>query len=158
MDIRPIRTDDDHRAALEEIEALWGAAEGTPEGDLLDVLATLVEAYEAGRWPIEELDPVEAIEAAMAAEGRSRADLAGLIGQSRATEILQRRRPLTLPMIRKIAEAWGVPERILVKDYALAWETTETSGRKAGDRFAARERYPSPGSSTRRKRHISRRI
>jgi HTH-type transcriptional regulator / antitoxin HigA len=122
MDIRPIRTDGDHRSALEEIDALWGAVEGTAEGDRLDILVTLVEAYETRRWPVEELDPVNAIKAAMAAEGRSRADLAALIGQSRATEILQRRRPLTLPMIRKIAAAWGVPERVLVKDYPLAWE------------------------------------
>lgn len=120
MEIRPIRTDDDHRAALVEIEALWGAEDGTAEGDRLDVLATLVEAYEEKRWPAEELDPIEAIEAAMAHEGRNRSDLASLIGQSRATEILQRKRPLTLKMIRKIAAAWHVPERVLVKDYRLA--------------------------------------
>ncbi len=120
MDIKPIKTDEDHRLALQEIERLWGAGEGTPEGDRLDVLATLVEAYEDRRWPIAELDPVEAIEAAMAHEGHTRADLAALIGQSRATEILQRRRPLTLSMIRKIAAAWHVPEQVLVRDYALA--------------------------------------
>src|SRR4051812_21526781 len=120
MDVRPIKTDEDHRAALDEIEALWGAEDGTPEGDRLDVLATLVEAYEEKRWPVEELDPIEAIEAAMAHEGRGRGDLAGLIGQSRATEILHRKRALTLPMIRKIAAAWHVPERVLVKDYRLA--------------------------------------
>jgi len=119
MDIRPIRNDDEHRAALEEIEALWGAAEGTPEGDRLDVLATLVDAWEDKRWPVYELDPVEAIEAAMAHEGHDRAELAALIGQSRATEVLQRKRALTLPMIRKIAAAWHVPERVLVKDYKL---------------------------------------
>ena len=120
MDIRPIKTDKDHRAALKEIEALWGADEGTAEGDRLDVLATLVEAYEEKRWPAEDLDPVEAIEAAMAHDGHSRSDLAKLVGQSRATEILQRKRPLTLPMIRKIAMAWRVPERVLVKEYPLA--------------------------------------
>ena len=119
MDIRPIRNDEEHRAALEEIDALWGAAEGTPEGDRLDVLATLVEAYEDRRWPVDELDPVEAIEAAMEHEGYDRAELAALIGQSRATEVLQRKRALTLPMIRKIAAAWHVPERVLVKEYEL---------------------------------------
>ncbi|HEX8653879.1 MAG TPA: transcriptional regulator [Allosphingosinicella sp.] len=133
MDIRPIKTDADHRAALREIETLWGATEGTPEGDRLEILATLVEAYEERRWPVEELDPIEAIEAAMAHEGRSRADLARVIGQSRATEILQRKRPLTLPMIRKIAAAWRVPERLLVKEYRLAWEMKEGRGRKAGE-------------------------
>jgi HTH-type transcriptional regulator/antitoxin HigA len=120
MDIRPIRTDDDHAAALREIEALWGAKIGAPEGDRLDVLATLVEAYEEQRWPVDELDPVEAIEAAMEHEGHTRRDLAALIGESRATEILKRRRHLTLPMIRKISGAWHVPERLLVKDYPLA--------------------------------------
>ena len=76
MEIRPIRTDEEHRAALEQIEALWGAAEGTPEGDRLDVLSTLVEVYEDRRWPMDELDPVEAIEAAMAHDGHDRSALA----------------------------------------------------------------------------------
>lgn len=119
MDIRPIRTDADHEAALREIEALWGADEGSEAGDRLDVLATLVEAYEARRWPIEPLDPVRAIEAAMAMNGYTRAELAALIGQPRATEVLARKRALTLPMIRKIASCWRVPESVLVQEYAL---------------------------------------
>lgn len=119
MHIRPIRTDEDHEAALRQIEDLWGAEEGTPQGDLLDVLVTLAEAYERDRWPIAPLDPVGAIEAAMAMNGHSRADLAALVGQSRATEILGRKRALTLPMIRKIAHAWHVPEKVLVQEYAL---------------------------------------
>ncbi|AOH85540.1 transcriptional regulator [Sphingomonas panacis] len=120
MDITPIRTDADHEAALREIEALWGAAESTPEGDRLDVLATLVEAYEDKRWPIADPDPIAAIEAAMAHDGRTRADLAALIGsKSRASEILRRKRALTLPMIRLIAREWQVPERLLVREYAL---------------------------------------
>jgi HTH-type transcriptional regulator/antitoxin HigA len=138
MDVRPIRTEEDHRAALAEIESLWDAAEGSPEEDRLDVLATLVDAYEERRWPTGALDPIEAIEAAMAHEGRTRADLAKVIGQSRATEILQRQRPLTLPMIRKIAAAWHVPERVLVKEYKLAWEETPRPGRRAGDVFPRR--------------------
>jgi len=120
MNITPIRTDADHEAALREIETLWGAAEGTAEGDRLDVLATLVEVYEDKRWPIADLDPVAAIEAAMAHDGRTRADLAALIGsKSRASEILRRKRALTLPMIRTIAREWQVPERLLVREYAL---------------------------------------
>jgi HTH-type transcriptional regulator / antitoxin HigA len=119
MDIKPIRTDADHEAALREIEALWGAAEGTEEGDRLDVLVTLTEAYEERRWPLPEMDPVEAIEAAMAHEGHTRADLAALIGKNRATEILKRQRALTLPMIRRIAEAWHVPERVLIQEYEV---------------------------------------
>lgn len=119
MNIKPIKTDADHEAALREIEALWGAAEDTVQGDRLDVLATLVEAYEERRWPLDEMDPVEAIEAAMAHEGHTRADLATLIGNSRATEILKRRRALTLPMIRRIAKEWHVPERLLVREYGV---------------------------------------
>ena len=119
MEITPIRTDADHEAALRDIETLWGAGGGTPEGDRLDVLVTLVEAYEDRRWPLEELDPVEAIEAAMAHDGHTRADLAALIGKSRASEILKRRRALTLPMIRRIASAWHVPERLLIKEYRV---------------------------------------
>lgn len=119
MDIKPIKSDADHEAALHEIELLWGAAEGTPEGDRLDVLVTLADAYEGKRWPLEEMDPVEAIEAAMAHDGHSRADLAALIGKNRATEILKRQRPLTLPMIRRISAEWHVPEALLVKEYAV---------------------------------------
>lgn len=120
MHIHPIRTDDDHEAALREIEALWGADEGTEDGDRLDVLVTLVEDYEKRRWPIEPLDPVRAIEVAMEMNGHTRAELAALIGQSRATEILSKHRALTLPMIRKIASEWHVPEKVLVQEYALA--------------------------------------
>lgn len=94
MHIRPIRSDADHEDALREIETLWGAEEGTEAGDRLDVLVTLAETYERQRWPIEPLDPVQAIEAAMETNGYTRAQLAALIGQSRATEILGRRRGL----------------------------------------------------------------
>ena len=120
MHIHPIRTDNDHEAALREIETLWGADEGTEDGDRLDVLVTLVEDYEKRRWPIEPLDPVRAIEVAMEMNGHTRAELAALIGQSRATEILNKHRALTLPMIRKIASEWHVPEKVLVQEYALS--------------------------------------
>lgn len=119
MDIKPIRTDADHEAALQEIEKLWGAEQGSAEGDRLDILVTLADAYEDQKWPLEDMDPVEAIEAAMVSQGHSRAELGKLIGQNRATEILRRQRSLTLPMIRRIAKEWHVPERLLVKEYAL---------------------------------------
>jgi antitoxin component HigA of HigAB toxin-antitoxin module len=119
MQIRPIKTDEDHETALRQIEMLCGAPEGTDEGDQLDVLVTLVEAYERDRWPIEPLDPVSAIETAMKMNGYTRADFAALVGQSRATEVLGRKRALTLPMIRKIARAWHAPERVLVQEYRL---------------------------------------
>lgn len=120
MHIRPIRTDQDHAEALREIEALWGADEGSELGDRLDVLVTLVEDYEVRRWPIQPLDPVRAIEVAMEMNGYTRAELAALIGQPRATEILGRKRALTLPMIRKVARAWRIPEKVLVQEYALS--------------------------------------
>lgn len=119
MELKPIRTDDDHRTAVREIEALWGAPEDSAEGDRLDVLATLVDAYENQRWPMPSRDPVEAIEAAMQHDGRTRADLARLIGKSRASEVLRRKRALTLPMIRRIAREWHVPERLLVQEYTV---------------------------------------
>lgn len=120
MHIHPIRTDQDHEAALREIETLWGAEEGSEEGDRLEVLTTLVEDYERRRWPITPLDPVHAIEAAMEMNGHTRAELAALIGQSRATEVLARHRALTLPMIRKIAQAWHVPAAVLLQEYSVS--------------------------------------
>jgi HTH-type transcriptional regulator / antitoxin HigA len=92
---------------------------GTPAGDRLDVLVTLIEAYEERRWPISEMDSIEAIQAAMEHDGHTQYDLAVLIGKSRATEILKRQRALTLPMIRRISNAWHVPERLLIREYQV---------------------------------------
>ena len=121
MDIRPIRTDADHESALREIEALWGTETGTPKGDRLDVLLTLVDAYEDRRWPIPAADPVEAIQNSMEMEGRSQADLARLLGSpSRASEVLRRKRPLTLPMIWALHREWRIPAYALVQPYKTA--------------------------------------
>ena len=121
MDIRPIRTDADHRAALAEIEACWGSAEGTEEGDRLEVLVALVELYEAKRWPVETdagFDPIDVLHYAVAELGHTQAELAELLGsRSRASEILSRRRPLTIAMIHKINEAWKIPADLLVRPY-----------------------------------------
>jgi len=120
MEIRPIVTDDDHRAALKEIDRLWGAAPDTPEGAMLDALATLVQAYEERRWPSEPLDPVEAIIASMQWNDRTQADLAKLLGsRSRASEILGRKRALTLEMIHKLQSEWGIPAELLIRPYKL---------------------------------------
>src|ERR1700687_143329 len=95
MEIRPIRTDEDHRAALAEIEACWGAPEGAEAGDKLDVLLALVETYEAKRWPIEvddSFDPVDVLAYAIEELGHTQAELADLLeSRSRASEILSRR-------------------------------------------------------------------
>ena len=100
MEIRPIRTDNDHRAALAEIDANWGAAAGTDAGDRLDVLLALVEAYESRRWPIDDdqrFDPIEVLNYAIDELGHTQAELAELFGsRSRASEILSRRRALTV--------------------------------------------------------------
>ncbi|MDZ4364300.1 transcriptional regulator [Brevundimonas sp.] len=118
MEIRPIRNDQDHDAAVRDIESLWGAASGTPEGDRLDVLITLVDAYETIRWPTPSADPVEAIQSSMAMEGRNQSDLAALLGSpSRASEVLHRKRSLTLPMIRRLNDHWRIPAETLVQPY-----------------------------------------
>jgi HTH-type transcriptional regulator/antitoxin HigA len=123
MEIRPIRTDEDHRAALAEIESLWDAEEGTEAGDKLDVLVTLVEAYETRRWPIEtesDFDPIDVLRFAVDEWGHTQAELAELLGsRSRASEILARKRALTVEMIRAISEAWKIPADLLVRPYKV---------------------------------------
>ena len=119
--ITPIRSEADHQSALAEIEQLWGAAFGTPEGDRLDVLMTLVDAYEREAWPDEDLDPVEAIKARMENSGRTRKDFEAIVGSSgRASEILNRKRGLTLPMIWKLVSDWKMPADVLVRPYSIA--------------------------------------
>jgi len=117
MEIHPIRNDDDLAAAIREIEKLWGAAAGTEEGDKLDILSTLVEKYEDGRWPsIDISDPVDLLIYAIEELGHSQAELADLLGsRSRASELLNRRRSLTVEMIYKINQAWKIPADLLVK-------------------------------------------
>jgi HTH-type transcriptional regulator/antitoxin HigA len=123
MEIRPIRTDEDHRAALAEIDRYWGASEGTEEGDRLDVLLALVEIYEEKRWPIninENFDPVDVLNYSIEELGHTQAELAELLGsRSRASEILSRRRALTVDMIHKISEGWKIPADLLVRPYKL---------------------------------------
>jgi HTH-type transcriptional regulator/antitoxin HigA len=123
MDIRPIRTDQDHRAALQEIDACWGAPEGSEEGDKLDVLVVLVESYEARRWPIEGdegFDPIDVLHYAIDELGHTQTEFADLLGsRSRASEILSRRRSLTVDMIHKISDAWKIPADLLVRPYTI---------------------------------------
>jgi HTH-type transcriptional regulator / antitoxin HigA len=121
MDIRPIRTDEDHRAALVEIEKLWDAPMGTLEGDKLDILVTLVEKYEERRWPLNSrrrFDPVDVLHYALDELGHTQSELARIIGsRARASEVLSRRRPLTLTMIQKICAGWKIPADLLVRPY-----------------------------------------
>ena len=118
--IRPIKTDADHAAAVAAVGQLWGAEDGTDAGDRLDVLATLIDAYERERWPVAALDPVEALQILITDFGCSQGELAEILGsRSRASEVLRRKRPLTLDMIQKIHMAWNVPLDILVRPYPL---------------------------------------
>jgi HTH-type transcriptional regulator/antitoxin HigA len=115
MNIRPIRTNRDHARALKEIERLWNAKPGTPAYDRLDVLATLVEAYERTHFPVPALDPVEAILFRMEQQGLTRRDLEPLIGsRARVSEVLNHKRDLTLPMIRALHRKLGIPAESLI--------------------------------------------
>ena len=116
MDIKPIKNARHHRAALKEIERLMLAKPGTAEGERLDVLATLVEAYEQKQFPMDLPDPVEAIKFVMDQRGLSVKDLEPLIGRSnRVYEVLNRKRPLTLKMVWKLHRALGIPAESLIK-------------------------------------------
>ena len=116
MEIRPIKTEQDYDAALAEVESLWGAEADTPEGDKLDVLITLIEAYEAKHHPIAPPDPVEAILFRMEQAGLQRKDLEPYIGHSgRVSEVLNHKRPLTLEMIRKLWTGLHIPLESLIQ-------------------------------------------
>ncbi len=116
MEIRPIKTEQDYDAALAEVEALWGATPDTPEGDKLDVLITLIEAYEAKNHPILPPDPVDAILFRMEQAGLTRKDLEPYIGRSgRVSEVLNHKRPLTLEMVRKLWEGLHIPLESLIQ-------------------------------------------
>ncbi|MCR4297911.1 MAG: transcriptional regulator [Gallionella sp.] len=116
MDIKPIKTKADYRAVLKEIEGLMTASANTPEGERLDVLVTLVEAYERKHYPMELPDPIEAIKFRMDSLGLKPKDLQPMIGGlNRVYEVLNYTRPLTLSMIRRLHEGLGIPAECLIK-------------------------------------------
>lgn len=116
MEIKPIKNEKDHAAALREIEQLWGADEGTPPGDRLEVLVTLVEAYERVHFPIDVPDPIEAIKFRLEQQGADTKSLIGVIGnRTRVYEVLRRDRPLSLHMIRRLHEHLHIPAEILIR-------------------------------------------
>jgi len=118
MDIRPIRSEADYRAALADIERLWKSEPGTPEGDRVDVLAILIEAYEARHHPIPAPDPIAAVLFMMEQKGLTRRDLEAALGsRGRVSEILNRKRPLTLPMVRALSALLDIPTEVLVQPY-----------------------------------------
>ena len=119
MNIKPIKTKADYRAALKEIEGLMTSRANTPEGERLDVLATLVEAYERKHYPMELPDPIEAIKLRMEGLGLKPKDLQPMIGGlNRVYEVLNHTRPLTLAMIRRLHEGLGIPAECLIKSSA----------------------------------------
>ena len=114
--LKPIRTDADYEVALAEIERLWGAPAGTPEGDRLDILATLVDAYENEHYPMDPPDPIEAIKFRMEQQGLTRRDLEGILGtRTRVAEVLNRRRGLSINMIRRLHEKLGISAEVLIR-------------------------------------------
>jgi HTH-type transcriptional regulator/antitoxin HigA len=133
MDIRPIRNHEDHTEALREIERLWGSDIGTPDGDKLDVLVTLVEAYENSHWPIEAPDPVELIKTHMEISGLTQSDL-GAVLQSppRASEILNRKRALSMDMVYRLSREWHLPADQLIQPYHLANEREARQSKQQG--------------------------
>jgi HTH-type transcriptional regulator/antitoxin HigA len=115
-EVKPIRTKRDHEAALKEVERLWGTKAGTSEGDRLDVLATLIDAYETEHYPVDPPDPVEAIKFRMEQQGLTRRDLEEIIGtRTRIAEVLNRKRGLSIAMIRRLHERLGISAEVLIR-------------------------------------------
>jgi HTH-type transcriptional regulator / antitoxin HigA len=115
-DLKPIRSEEDYEAALAELGRLWGPPSGTAEGDRLDVLATLIEAYEAEHHPMDPPDPIEAIKFRMEQQGLTRKDLERLLGtRTRVSEVLNRKRSLSIAMIRRLHEELGISAEVLIR-------------------------------------------
>lgn len=134
MDIRPIKTEDDYNWAIAEITKYFENEPevGSPEGDRFDVLATLIEAYEDKHYPIKAPDPVEAIAAHMEMAGLKQSTLAEVFGsRSRASEVLSRKRPLTMDMAYKLNREWHIPAEVLIQPYHLAKDRAERRPKRA---------------------------
>ena len=115
-ELKPIRTKKDYEAALAEVERLWGGKSGTPRGDRLDVLATLIEVYEAKHYPMDPPDPIEAILFRMEQQGLTRKDLEPMIGaRNRVAEVLNRKRGLSIEMIRQLHNKLGISAEVLIR-------------------------------------------
>ena len=118
MTIKPIKTKKDYQAAMRRLDSIFDAQPGTAEGDELEVLGILIEKYEQEHYPIGYPDPIEAIKFRMEQMGYSQSDLAKVVGlKSRASEILNRKRKLTLDMIRQLHHALGIPTEVLIQSY-----------------------------------------
>ncbi len=130
-DVKPIHTAADHRAALKQVERLWGSKSGTPDGDRLDVLATLIDAYEAQHEPIDKPDPIEAIRFRMEQQGLTRKDLEPMLGtRMRVSEVLNGKRALSIAMIRRLHAGLGIAAEVLIR--APRPRTPTASARRPG--------------------------
>jgi len=115
-EVKPIRTKRDYETALKDVERLWGAKAGTPDGDRLDVLATLIDAYETEHHPMDPPDPIEAIKFRMEQQGLTRRDLEEIIGtRTRIVEVLSRKRGLSIAMIRRLHERLGISAEAVIR-------------------------------------------
>lgn len=137
MNLRPIKTETDYRVALGEIERLFEAVPETPEGDRLDILMLLVEDYEERQYPVPPPNPVAALEYYLESRGLTRRDLEPYLGsRARVAEILNRRRPLTIEMIRRLHQGLGIPAEVLIQPYPVQ-RRGEVMGRRAKQTAAA---------------------
>jgi HTH-type transcriptional regulator/antitoxin HigA len=115
-EVKPIRTEADYERAMAEVKRLWGAKLGTPDGDRLDVLATLIDVYENEHYPIDPPDPIEAIRFRMEQQGLTRKDLESMLGsRTRVSEVLSRKRNLSIGMIRRLHEGLGIAADVLIR-------------------------------------------
>lgn len=142
MDIRPIRNEVDYEEALHRVEALWDSVEGSTEHDELDILTTLIEAYEREHYPIDLPDPVEAIKFRLEQTGKDSRALIGVIGQrTRVYEVMRGKRPLSLNMIRNLHEQFEIPADVLIQPARryrkIAIRRREDKSRRGGLRRSA---------------------
>jgi HTH-type transcriptional regulator / antitoxin HigA len=155
MEIRPIRNEADYESALRRIAALWGASTGTSDGDELDVLVTLTEAYERERYPIDQPDPIEAIKFRLEQTGKDFHDLIGVIGQrTRVYEVMRKARPLSLNMIRNLHRKLQIPAEVLIQPTR---KPARRASRKTGARVASSRRLASLGGTVPELKNIPRR-
>lgn len=135
MKLKPIRNEEDYESALQEIDRLWDVEAGTPESDILEILVTLVEAYEKQHYDLPPPEPIAALEYFMESRGWTRKELEPYIGsRGRVSEILGRKRPLTLAMIRRLEQATGIPASILIQPYETEQDPFDPSPRPVPNR------------------------
>ncbi len=155
MEIRPIRSEADYESALRRIDALWGASTGTSDGDELDVLVTLTEAYEREHYPIDQPDPIAAIKFRLEQTGKDFHALIGVIGQrTRVYEVMRKARPLSLNMIRNLHRKLQIPAEVLIQP---ARKPARRTSRKTGARVASSRRLASLGGTMPELKNIPRR-